>query len=77
MQGEACQASRSASVPHLKWNPIFLVTGKSEDNKFIRWVQRARHLSSIMALQAGVSVPDVRLEHKLRYEYAKLKAKGE
>ena len=79
MQGEACQASTKCIGMYCVCAcrcPIFLVPGKSEDeedNKFIRWVQRARHLSSIMAQQAGVSVAD---EHKLRYEYAKLKAKG-
>ena len=47
-----------------------------DNNEFIRWAHRARHLSSMLVLRDSVSVADVLLEHKIRYEYAKLKAKG-
>ena len=52
-------------------------TTDEEDNDFIRWVHRTRRLSSIYALRASVSVADVRLERKLRYDYAKIKARGQ
>ena len=37
---------------------------------------RARRLSIMMALRASVNAADVRLKSKLRFRYAKLKAKG-
>ena len=43
---------------------ILLAPGEDEyeeDNEFIRWVYRARHLSSMMALRASANVADVRL----------------
>ena len=58
----------------------FLSAGESKDeeyNEFIRWVHRTRRLSSMYALRASVSVADVRLERKLRYDYAKLTARGQ
>ena len=60
--------------------PIFFFAGElpeEEDNQFICWVYRTRHLSSVLSLRASASVADVRLERKLRYEYAKLKARGQ
>uniref|UniRef100_M4BDB4 Uncharacterized protein n=1 Tax=Hyaloperonospora arabidopsidis (strain Emoy2) TaxID=559515 RepID=M4BDB4_HYAAE len=51
-------------------------TTDEEDKDFIRWVHRICRLSSMYALRASVSVADVRLERKLRYDYAKLKARG-
>uniref|UniRef100_M4BF53 Uncharacterized protein n=1 Tax=Hyaloperonospora arabidopsidis (strain Emoy2) TaxID=559515 RepID=M4BF53_HYAAE len=48
-----------------------------EDSEFIRWVHRTRRLSSMYSLRASVSVADVRLERKLRHDYAKLKARGQ
>ena len=44
------------------------------DNAFIRSVHRARHLSSMVSLRASENLADVRLERKLRYNFAKLKA---
>ena len=40
-------------------------------------MHRTRRLSSTYALRASVSVADVRLERKLRYDYAKLKTRGQ
>ena len=47
---------------------------EEEDNEFNRWVYRKQQLSSMTALRSMVDVADVRLEQKLRYEYAKLKS---
>uniref|UniRef100_M4BM89 Uncharacterized protein n=1 Tax=Hyaloperonospora arabidopsidis (strain Emoy2) TaxID=559515 RepID=M4BM89_HYAAE len=52
-------------------------TKDEEDNEFIRWVHRTRRLSSMYALRASVSVADVRIERKLRYDYSKLKSRGQ
>ena len=46
------------------------------DNELIRWVHRARHLSSMMALRASANTTDARLERQFCYEYEKLKDKG-
>ena len=51
-------------------------TTDEEDNDFIRWGHHTRRLGSMYALRSSVSVADVRLERKLRYDYAKLKARG-
>ena len=45
-----------------------------EDEAFILWVHRTRCLSRMYALRSSANVADVRLERKLRYDYAKLKA---
>uniref|UniRef100_M4B4F1 Uncharacterized protein n=1 Tax=Hyaloperonospora arabidopsidis (strain Emoy2) TaxID=559515 RepID=M4B4F1_HYAAE len=52
-------------------------TEDEEDNDFIRWVQRTLRPSSMYALRASANVADVRLKCKLRYDYAKLKARGQ
>ena len=60
--------------------PILLFSGElseEECNQFIRWVYRTRHLSSVLSLRASASMADVRLERNMRYEYAKLKARGQ
>ena len=72
--------ARGAPVPPIKGIPILVFAGKTtdeEDNDFIRWVHRTCRLSSMYALRSSVSVADVRLERKLRYDYAKLKARGQ
>uniref|UniRef100_M4BFD3 Uncharacterized protein n=1 Tax=Hyaloperonospora arabidopsidis (strain Emoy2) TaxID=559515 RepID=M4BFD3_HYAAE len=72
--------ARGAPVPLIKGIPILLFTGETkdeEDDEFIRWVHRTRRLSSMYALRASVSVADMRLERKLQYDYAKIKARGQ
>ena len=62
--------SRGISSQLIKGEPILLFAGEfpeEEDNQFIRWGYRERHLF----------VDDDRLERKLRYEYAKLKSRGQ
>ncbi|CAI5742841.1 unnamed protein product [Hyaloperonospora brassicae] len=60
--------------------PILLFAGElpeEEDNEFIRWVYRKRRLSSVPTLRDSADVADVRLERKQRFDYAKLKARGQ
>ena len=67
--------ARGAPVPPIKGVPILVFAGETtdeEDNDIIRWVHRTLRLSSMYALRASVIVADVRLELKLRYDYAKL-----
>ena len=61
--------SRGVSARPIQGVPILLFAGElpdEEDNQFIRWVYRKRHLSSVSALRASADVADVRLERKLR-----------
>ena len=72
--------ARGAPVSPIKGIPILLFAGEpthEEDNAFVRLVHRTRRLSSMCALRASVAVADVRLERKLRHDYAKLKARGQ
>ena len=69
-----------APVPPIKGVPILLSAGETtdeEDGAFARWVHRTRRLSSMYALRASANVVDMRLERKLRYDYAKLTARGQ
>ena len=72
--------ARGAPVPPIKVIPILLFAGETtdeEDDALVRCVYRTRRLSSMCALRSSANVADVRLERKLRYDYAKLKARGQ
>ena len=74
------EQARGASVPTQRTIPVVFNPGESkadDDSTFTRWAHRARRLPSMNALRSSVSKADVRLERKLRYEFAKLKAKGQ
>ena len=61
--------ARGAPVTVNHGIPILIAQGENdceEDNEFIRWLHRARHLSSMMALRASANAADARLERKLR-----------
>uniref|UniRef100_A0AAV1UEQ8 Uncharacterized protein n=1 Tax=Peronospora matthiolae TaxID=2874970 RepID=A0AAV1UEQ8_9STRA len=67
--------ARGAPVPLIKGIPILLLAGETvseEDDAFVHWVHYVRRLINIFALKASAHAADVRLERKLRYNYAKL-----
>ena len=70
----------SVPVPPIRGIPVLLDVGElasEEDNAFIRCAHKARRLSSINALMASADKADVRLERKLRYDFAELRANGQ
>uniref|UniRef100_A0AAV1UAX4 Uncharacterized protein n=1 Tax=Peronospora matthiolae TaxID=2874970 RepID=A0AAV1UAX4_9STRA len=71
--------AQGTPVPQIRGIPIIMSEDgdeTAEDDMFIRWVHGVRRLSSMHALRESASVADVRLERKLRYDFAKLKARG-
>ena len=74
------EQARGASVPTQRTIPVVLYPGESEaedDNKFTRWAHRAIRLPSMSALRSSASKNEVRIERKLRYEFDRLKTKGQ
>lgn len=70
--------ARGASVPAMRTIPVVLAQGEllhEDDAQFENWVHRARHLSSLEALRASFGEADVRLERRLRFDFAKVKTK--
>ena len=71
---------RGRPVPLIRGIPIFLDEGElsaEDDNASIRWLHKFGRLSRMTALSATSDKADVHLERKLRYDYAKLKSKGQ
>ena len=78
-QIKVTEQARGASVPTQRTIPVVLYPGKSEaddDSTFNRRAHRARQFPSMSAFRSSASKTDDRLERKLRYDFAKLKAKG-
>ncbi|GMF51803.1 unnamed protein product [Phytophthora fragariaefolia] len=66
------------SVPPMRTYPVVLQPGEDSteyDSRFELWVEKSRRLSSMEALRASFSEVDARLERRLRFDYAKLRAK--
>ena len=60
--------------------PIILFPNETlweNEHAFEKWVHRVRRLHNIDRLRASKDLGDVRLERKLRFDFAKLKAKGQ
>ena len=65
--------SHGVSVRLIKGVSILLFAGElpeEEDNQFIRWVNRTRHLSSVPSLRASASLADVRKKASVRIRQA-------
>ncbi|GMF15654.1 unnamed protein product [Phytophthora fragariaefolia] len=72
VQGQRC------SVPPMRTYPVALQPGGDSteyDSRFELWVEKSRRLSSMEALRASFSDVDACLERRLRFDYAKLRAK--
>uniref|UniRef100_A0AAV1THZ8 Uncharacterized protein n=1 Tax=Peronospora matthiolae TaxID=2874970 RepID=A0AAV1THZ8_9STRA len=72
--------ARGTPVPPINSIPIHLFAGETvseEDDSFAHWVHYVRRLSNMFALKASAHAADVRLKIKLRYDYAKHKARGQ
>ena len=71
------EQAHGATVPTQRTIHVVLYPGESDaeyDSTFTRWVHRARHLPSMNEIRASAFKAEVRLERKLRYEFA---AKGQ
>ncbi|KAG6592485.1 uncharacterized protein IUM83_12553 [Phytophthora cinnamomi] len=69
---------RERSVPKVDRIPVVPLPGETEvedDGKFQAWAESARHLSSIDALRASFTKQDIYLERRLRFMWAKKKAR--
>ncbi|KAG3060671.1 hypothetical protein PI124_g22878 [Phytophthora idaei] len=65
-------------VPAMQTVPVVIRPGEATtayEAQFQNWVERARRLPSYEALRASLSETDIRLERRLRLDFAKLKAR--
>ncbi|KAG3170929.1 hypothetical protein PI124_g11587 [Phytophthora idaei] len=65
-------------VPATRTVPVVVRPGEATtayEAQFQNWVERARRLPSYEALRASFSETDIRLERRLRLDFAKLKAR--
>ncbi|KAG4043588.1 hypothetical protein PC123_g20947 [Phytophthora cactorum] len=65
-------------VPTMRTVPVVVRPGEATtayEAQFQNWVERARRLPSYEALRASFSETDIRLERRLRLDFAKLKAR--
>uniref|UniRef100_A0AAV1TMG5 Uncharacterized protein n=1 Tax=Peronospora matthiolae TaxID=2874970 RepID=A0AAV1TMG5_9STRA len=71
--------ARNASVPAMRTVPVVLLPGESEqddDDEFVRWVHH-RQYGNMNTIRASGDEHHVRLERTLRFDFAKLKARGQ
>ncbi|KAG3067412.1 hypothetical protein PC121_g10554 [Phytophthora cactorum] len=65
-------------IPAMRTVPVVVRPGEATtayEAQFQNWVERARRLPSYEALRASFSETDIRLERRLRLDFAKLKAR--
>ncbi|ETM30719.1 hypothetical protein L914_21606, partial [Phytophthora nicotianae] len=72
------QQLKGEPVPSMQTVPVVLAEGETTgayEAQFQNWVELARRLHSYDALRASFSETDIRLERRLRFDFAKRQAK--
>ncbi|EGZ07116.1 hypothetical protein PHYSODRAFT_368201, partial [Phytophthora sojae] len=70
--------AQQKSVPAMRTYPVVLSPGEDSieyEAQFESWAEHSRKLSSMDALRASFSEVDVRIERKLCFDFAKVRAK--
>ncbi|EGZ25651.1 hypothetical protein PHYSODRAFT_257816 [Phytophthora sojae] len=70
--------AQQKSVPAMRTYPVVLSPGEDSieyEAQFESWAEHSRKLSSMDALRASFNEVDVRIERKLRFDFAKVRAK--
>ncbi|EGZ12528.1 hypothetical protein PHYSODRAFT_336951 [Phytophthora sojae] len=70
--------AQQKSVPAMRTYPVVLSPGEDSieyEAQFESWAKHSRKLSSMDALRASFNEVDVRIERKLRFDFAKVRAK--